>query len=515
MGMGKEVINFPMLNNYATNSNPLEKKLYQLIISRLNGEGISSVSYQGEIFKLVRKGIGGFIIFGGKKDEVRHFIEKIQSISETSLFIASDIERGVSQQIQKSTIFPCQMAIAAAIEKNRPEDVTVIESAVKAIADEAKDIGINMPLIPVLDINQNPDNPIICTRAFSDNPGDVAWFGSKYIKTLESSGLISCAKHFPGHGDTSTDSHMLLPVINKSYEDLMNMDIMPFREAIKTGVSSIMIGHLSIPAIDYKPASLSKKIISGILREKLGFEGLVLTDALNMNALKDIKNVSVQCIKAGADILLHPVKADLTVKELISAVRTGVIAEEQIDSTINRILKIKEKIKYDKQHFSYENHEKLSYLITEMSITIVKNTAGILPTSEGNKTHLVFCGDNKFFESSPLKTYFKDISTITDTLELKNKIAIFAIFTSVAAWRGSSGIDEDEKDRINELIGKAENSIVISFGNPYILRYFKRADVLIAAYEPTEQAQKAVIKCLTGEMDFKGRLPVKLDIYAI
>jgi beta-glucosidase-like glycosyl hydrolase len=500
-----------MLNNYATNSDLLEKKIYQLIISRLDGEGIRSVSYQGKIFKLVEKGIGGFIIFGGKKDEVKHLIEKIQLISETSLFIASDIERGVAQQIQKSTIFPCQMAIAAAIEKNRPEDIAVLENAVKAIADEAKDIGINMPLIPVLDINQNPDNPIICTRAFSDNPENVAWFGSKYIRTLESSGLISCAKHFPGHGDTSTDSHILLPVINKSYEDVMNMDIMPFREAVKTGVSSIMIGHLSIPAIDYKPASLSKKIITGILREKLGFEGLVLTDALNMNALKDTKDVPVQCIKAGADILLHPVEPDLTVKELILAVERGVIAEEQLYSTIDRILKIKKKIKYDKQHFSYENHERLSYLITEMSITIVKNTTEILPISERSKPHLVFCGDNKFFELSPLKNYFKDTSTITDTLELKNKIAIFAIFTSVSAWKGSSGIGEDERNRINEFIRKSERSIVISFGSPYILRHFKRADILIAAYEPTEQAQKAVIKCLMGGMDFKGRLPVKVN----
>jgi beta-N-acetylhexosaminidase len=500
-----------MLNNHITTPDALEKKLYQLIIARLEGEGISSASYQEEIFKLVKRGIGGFIVFGGKKDEVKYFIDKIQSISETHLFIASDIERGVAQQIQNSTIFPCQMAIAAAIDKNRPEDIAILERAVKAIADGAKDIGINMPLIPVLDINQNPDNPIICTRAFSDNPEDVVWFGSEYIRTLESSGLISCAKHFPGHGDTSTDSHILLPVINKSYEDLMNMDIIPFREAIKTGVSSIMIGHLSIPAIDYKPASLSKKIITGILREELGFDGLILTDALNMNALKDVENVPVQCIKAGADILLHPIDVDFTVKELLSALESKDITEEQIDSTIDRILRIKKKIKYDKQQFNYENHERLSLHLTEMSITLVKNTFGILPISEKSKTHLVFSGDNEFFKSSPLKTYFKDISIITDAMDLKNKIAIFAIFTSVAAWKGSSGLDEDERNRINELIRKSGNSIVISFGSPYVLRHFWEADLLVAAYEPTEQAQKAVIKCLTGEMDFKGRLPVKVN----
>lgn len=497
MGMGKEV--------------RLEKKLYQLIISRLDGEGICSESYQGKIFELVENGIGGFIIFGGKNDEMGYFIDKIQSISETRLFIASDIERGVGQQIWDNTVFPCQMAMAAAIDKNRPEDVTILEGAVKAIAEEAKNIGVNMPLIPVLDVNQNPDNPIICTRAFSDNPEDVAWFGSEYIRTLESSGLISCAKHFPGHGDTSADSHILLPLINKSYEDLMDMDIVPFEKAIKTGVSSIMAGHLSIPAIDYKPASLSKKIITGILRKKLGFDGLILTDALNMNALKGIENVPAQCIRAGADILLHPADPDLTVKELISALKTNTITEKQIEVAINRILKIKKKIKYDKQQFSYRNHERLSSLITEMSITIVKNTAGILPISERSRPHLIFSGDNKFFESSPLKTFFKDVSIITDTVEFKNKVAIFAIFTSVAAWRGSSGIDEDEKNRINELVRKARNSIVISFGSPYILSHFRKADLLIAAYEPTKQAQETIIKCLIKEKDFKGRLPLKLN----
>lgn len=502
---------FPMPNDHITASNPLEKKLYQLIISRLDGEGISSVSYQEKIFELVRKGIGGFIIFGGRRDEVKDFIDKIQSISEIPLFIASDVERGVEQQIRDTTLFPCQMAMAAAIDRNRPGNITILESAVKAIADEAKDVGINMPLIPVLDVNQNPDNPIICTRAFSDNPGDVAWFGSEYIRTLESSGLISCAKHFPGHGDTSVDSHILLPVISKSYEDLINIDIVPFKDAINTGVSSIMIGHLSIPVIDNKPASLSGRIITNILREDLGFDGLILTDALNMNALKDIENVPAQCINAGADILLHPVDPDLAVKELMSAVETNVIGEKKIEDAVNRILKVKKKIKYGKQQFSYEDHERLSSLITEMSITIVKDTGGILPISHGSKPHLVFSGDNKFFESSPLKKFFKDVSIVTDSIKFKNKITIFAIFTSVAAWAGSSGIDENEKNRINELIRKAGNSIVISFGSPYVLRHFREADLLIAAFEPTGQAQKAVIKCLTGEMDFKGHLPVKLS----
>lgn len=509
----------------------LEKKLYQIIISRLDGKSIPVISYQEKIFEFVRKGIGGFIIFGGKKDEVRNFIDTIQSISSIPLFIASDIERGVGQQIQAGTLFPCQMAMAAAIERNNPGDVVILNHAINAIADEAKDAGINMPLIPVLDVNRDPDNPIICTRAFSDSPEEVAWFGSEYIKTLERSGLISCAKHFPGHGDTSIDSHIDLPVIRKSYEDLMNMDLMPFKEAIHTGVSSIMVGHLSIPAIDMKPASLSKKIITHLLREELGYNGLIMTDALIMSALKDIKNIYSQCINAGADILLHPVDPDSAVRELKSAVESGEIIEEQIEAMLNRILMAKKKLKSTgKQEIDYQKNEIRSSQITDMSISLFKNTPGMLPILNKNMVHVIFVGGDELFQSSVLKSYFKNILMINDIERstiinppaspplikgggggFLSEILIFAIFTSVAAWKGSSGIEENEKNQIRQIIRKTKNSIVVSFGSPYVLRHFEEADILIAAYESTAQAQKAVIKCLEGKMDFHGRLPVKLD----
>ncbi len=498
-----------------------EKKLYQLIISRLDGYNIHSQAYKEKIFQLVEKGIGGFIIFGGRRDEIKDFIKKIQSISEIPLFIASDVERGVGQQIQDTTLFPCQMAITAAVDKDRAEDVGILENALKAIAEESIDVGINMPLIPVLDVNQNPDNPIICTRAFSDNPEDVAWFGLRYIRELEDSGLISCAKHFPGHGDTAIDSHISLPVITKSFDELLKVDIMPFIEAIETGVRSIMVGHLSIPAIDSRPASLSKRIITDLLREKLGFHGLILTDALNMKALKGFEHVSTECIKAGVDILLHPLDADVTVKELTVAVEEMMISEEDIDVAVRRILKTKVRIpNAEGREVDYKSHEILSSQITDKSVTLLKNTAG-LPIADESKVTVILTGENTFFESSPLKTFFKNVSTIPfpqgegvrERVEnvFLERIVIFAIFTSIAAWKGTSGIDDMERKRISELIKGGKTSIIISFGCPYVLRYFKEADVLIAAYEATEQAQKAAVKCLTGEVDFKGRLPVTLN----
>lgn len=504
---------------------PFEKKLYQLIISRLDGNNIFNKSYREKIGKLVEKGIGGFILFGGLRNEVRDFIQEMQSISEFPLFIASDIERGVGQQIEGSTVFPCQMAVSAVIRIERPEDILLLQSSVHAIANEAKEVGINMPLIPVMDINQDPDNPIICTRAFSDKAEDVSWFGREYISILEKSGLISCAKHFPGHGYTSIDSHIALPVIRKTYDDLMTTDIVPFGAAIHSGVSSIMIGHLSIPSIDDLPASLSPKIIKGLLRDKLGFHGLVLTDALTMNALRGIKNISGKCIKAGADILLHPVDPDLAAQEITDALDSKLITEEDINRAIRRILKIKEKIrKYEIIGIDYETHRKLSSTVTERSITLIKDTPGILPLSDKQNISVIFAGDDTFFSSSPLhKSYTKvlragqqDIGRITEAKETEaeglNDVIIFIIFVSIAAWKGSSGLEEGEKRTIRSLMKTAKQSVVVSFGNPYILRHFQEADILITAYDVTEQAQIAVKKCLEGKIDFQGHLPVSINI---
>ena len=515
----------------------LEKTLYQLIISRLEGLRIGEGPYQKRIFRLIRKGVGGFILFGGEKDKVKGFIRRMQAEAERSLFIASDIERGVGRQIRGFTNSPCQMAVSAAIDKNSREDISVLFNSIKSIADEAVEAGINMPLIPVLDVNRDPDNPIICTRAFSDNIGIVSWFGSEYIRILEESGLISCAKHFPGHGDTSIDSHIRLPVIRKSYKDLMKTDLAPFKKAIKAGVGSIMIGHLVIPAIDDKPASLSEKVINELLRKKLGFRGLVLTDALNMHALKGITNSSAQCLKAGADVLLHPADADATVRELFSALESKDISEEQIEAAAGRILLAKEKMqKRETDTIDYKKHEMLSSQITGKSITLVKDTKGILPLTDAGKISIILAGDEQYFKSSPFNKAGIHIElALTEDELLKypplekgiyispplakggaggflDNISVFVIFTSVSAWKGSSGISESEKDRIKRLIKEARHSIVISFGSPYILRHFNDADILIAAYEPTEQAQKAVMERLEGKAEFKGTLPVKLDV---
>ncbi|MBL7031767.1 MAG: hypothetical protein ISR97_01135 [Nitrospira sp.] len=487
----------------------LENKLYQLIISRLNGEELSLPSYRKGLFELVQKGIGGFIIFGGRKDEVKDLVSELQSASDTPLFIASDIERGVGQQIEEGSHLPSQMAVAAAINNDDDQDVKLLMNAILYAAAEAADVGINMPLIPVLDVNLNPNNPIICTRAFSDKPGDVAWYGSMYIKLIENFGLLSCAKHFPGHGDTDIDSHISLPVISKSLNELMKTDIFPFKEAVRLGVSSIMVGHLSIPAIDTLPTTISRKMIE-LLRVKLGYEGLIMTDALNMDALQELGDVAAKCVAAGYDIILHPADADLTVEELERAVLSGEVEEGKIDMAVERILKYKSKIAHRKRPApDYKKHAELFEVISDRAVTLVKDMPGVLPLADIQNTSLVYTFDENRHVISVLKSPFPKAYNINE-YNNKGETVVFALFTSIAAWAGSSGIREEEIEVIKNIINKAGNSIVISFGSPYVLKHFGDADMLIASYDSSGQAQASVMKCLRGEFIFQGRLPVEL-----
>jgi beta-N-acetylhexosaminidase len=488
-----------------------EQKFYQLIISRLDGHKLSSAFYQEQITDLVRKGIGGFIVFGGEKREVSSFIHSLQLLAETPLFIASDIERGVGQQISGSTTFPGQMASAAATDIHNHESLKSLEEAIRAIAYESIDIGINMPLIPVLDVNSNPDNPIICTRAFSDKPEVVSLFGNLYIGTLEKMGLISCAKHFPGHGDTAVDSHISVPVISKSFAELNNTELIPFIEAVKANVSSVMMGHISAPAVDDLPASLSRKAVD-LLRTGFGYEGLLLTDALNMHALKEMRDVAVTCVNAGIDILLHPENPDMAAEELRQAAESGKIAEENIDTAIARILKYKERIKnIRKVRIDTEKHKMLSGSISDRSITLVKAKSRPAPLKNVQNVSLIYSADESKHDLSGLKAFIPGAVHIQACQqEALKEAVIVALFTRIAAWEGSSGMRIEDITIIRDLIKRSRASTVISFGNPYVLRHFMEADALIAAYDTTDQAQSSVIKCLKGEIAFQGRLPVEL-----
>jgi hypothetical protein len=258
-----------------------------------------------------------------------------------------------------------------------------------------------------------------------------------------------------------------------------------------------------VPAFDSRPASLSRKIITGLLKDKLGFTGLVLTDALNMHALREFGDVGLECLKAGADILLHPDNPDATAAELLLALKEKRLTTGNLDAAVKKIIEAKSRLNDGAPvTIDFKRHAVLSKTISQKAITLVKNTPGVLPLVDPSGVHVLFSEESRHFEISPLKDFFSHT--------VRSNILLIALFTSIAAWKGSSGISDEERLKLTGLLSKARRSIVISFGSPYVLRYFKNADVLIAAYDSTVQAQEAVINCLHGVALFTGLLPVHI-----
>ncbi|MBF0518823.1 MAG: hypothetical protein HQK92_03785 [Nitrospirae bacterium] len=496
------------MNESLVADDSLTRALYGLIICRLDGTFLNSAKKRQEYIDLTKSGIAGFLLFGGKRKEIKDFIAEVQRYAYYPLLIASDVEKGTGQQVQGTTVFPCQMAVSAAFYKRDGNDARDIRLLLKSICSEAADVGINMPLIPVVDVNTNPLNPIICNRAFSDDPEKTAWYSRLYIEAIKETGLISCAKHFPGHGSTQSDSHLTLPVINKTLDELNEVELIPFKYAIDAEVDSIMVGHLSLPLIDSLPATVSEEIVTNLLRNTLSFDGLILTDALNMDALKGIESVHTKCINAGADILLHPVSVVRAVSELNDSIETGALKVERVYESFKRVLNLRKKLKTAGTDFvDYKSHDDLSHRLFEKSITLVK---GDLSSSFMEKTcdvKFIYLGG--FSSRILLYTLFGG-NNIMDKPFIDGKRVVAAIYTSVSAFSKNFCVSDMEIRSLKRIIKRAGHTTVISFGNPYVLKHFEEADVLIAAYDTSEKAEMAVLRCLMGETPMEGCLPVKL-----
>ncbi len=469
---------------------------YQFIIARLNGRDIEKEFdyYLG----LVRKGIAGFIVFGGELNKVRQGIIELQREANGNLIIASDLERGLGQQLEGGTTFPPAMAIAEAIKSYQLsaisyQPITLLRKIFKAVAIEARYAGINTIFAPVLDINTNPKNPIISTRAFGEDAETVSFFGTEMIKAFQENGIISCGKHFPGHGDTETDSHIKLPKIKKDLKALSKTELAPFRNAVKAGVKMIMMGHLSVPALDPSgmPVSLSQKAVS-YLRNKLGFKGVIITDAMNMGGIGKYseEKASLMALNAGVDILLHPTDPDRVAAYLaqkLSAVgfqRSGKSLFPQ---------KIKTSVVPD-----FEKNGRLAEKITKMSIKIdgqirlMKNPVLIILNDDRDDKGKTLIDRLKLRHPNLEFLRFKAEKNVSLNNIPENRELIVAVFSGITAWKG--GASPWLLKCITELKDKAE--IFISFGSPYLIDGVGNDATRIYAYWASDTAQKAVAEML-------------------
>ena len=517
-------------------------KISQMIVVRMNGKFYNNEHWQKKkIESLIKKyNIGGLITFTGNVHGTFHNIKDFQSLSKTPLFIAADYERGLGTFID-GTLFPSNMALSATNNPNyayRQGEITGLE---------AKAIGVNMILAPVLDINNNSDNPIINFRSYGDNAKSVIKFGLPFISGVQSTGLIACAKHYPGHGNTATDSHTSLPIIDISKDELFSNELSPFKAACDAGVKSIMIGHIVIPALDSNkiPSTFSEKITSSILKEKWGYDGLIITDALEMGALTSTTwhgESAVKAIEAGADIILLPLNAEDAIHSILSAVESGRISEERINISYEKIIKEKENLGLFKKDNvnSWEDVEKLvgnydhvrfSKTIAQESITLVKNDNNNIPfyTKKYKKvSHILISTDNdlrvrmksfsrdiKYIHGNVNEIYVNDPLNdlmITDILnKVKDSdIIIATMLIRISMDKGLSTIHETHNKLLKKLHSTNIPIIGLSFGSPYLPQY-EYLDSYLCAYGYGKVSLDAMTNAFFGRKPIIGKLPVNLN----
>lgn len=455
---------------------------YNRLIPRLNGAEIEERF--GYYLKLVKKGVAGFIIFGGELETLKAKIKELQGASQNPLIIASDLEQGLGQHVNGGTIFPPAMAIGSAIKKTDSKTASkLLKKVYTAFAHEAGYAGINTIFAPVLDINTNPRNPIIATRAFGEDAETVSYHGCEMIRTLQENNIMACGKHFPGHGDTDIDSHISLPVIRKELTALENNEFVPFRRAIEAGVRMIMLAHLNVPALEPsgKPVSLSPKAVS-YLRDQMGFKGLVITDAMNMGSIGEYteEDASLMALEAGVDIVLHPSDPDRV---------AALLKQKNCKSFPLHISYIKPP---DDIRLDINEHIKLSEELTKMAV-IIDGKIGI------RKPFIVALNDEKggkgisfaaaLKEKYPETGHYIVMPHETAPLHMipEHTDLIVCVFSSVKAWK--SDTRQWLQNTISTLKDRA--AVFISFGNPYILSEL-RNQARIFAFWDSEMVQKIV-----------------------
>jgi len=519
----------------------LEEKVGQLIFPGLrpSNEPIDTdEAAWREAESLIRKyRVGGFVLFGGSFPDVTYRLESLQAASAVPLLITADFERGVGQKIRGMTAFPPNMALGA----TGSEDLAYRVGLLTAL--QAVELGIGMTLSPVLDVNSNPSNPIINVRSFGQDPDVVSTLGESYIRGCREGGLLTTAKHFPGHGDTKEDSHTGLPVIDKERAAFEQMELLPFRRAVASGVDAVMVGHLSVPALDSTgtPSSLSDRIVNGILREEMGFQGLVITDALVMDAVGSGRGGTTACrraLSAGNDILLMPESVESCVKSVIQAIRAGEITESDVDNHVKRILEAKERLsgthglqrsgtaRRSIGEVLFEGENTAQELATR-SITLLSNMRKSLPleADPGHVFAVEMRGDSLLPEASffhsvmerALGESYEHVSLLPqpDSLtiaDLRRKAAradrvMVVAVSQVRAYRGYPGLPSDMISLARDLL-QNERSVIVSLGNPYIVADFPDTHGIVLAYGTDRHSQKAAAGAVLGNTRISGKLPV-------
>ena len=531
----------------------LKQQVAQLIIQWLPGSYTSTNSSEFKEWAdwIKYDQIGGIYLSIGLPHSYAAKINELQALSKVPLLVTSDFENGgPGMRINHSyalptllsqgggTSFPSTMAFGAI------GDANIVREFARITATEAKALGVNLNFSPVLDVNNNPENPVINTRSFGENPSEVARLGQAYIEGAQRGGLLVTAKHFPGHGDTDIDSHIGLPVIHSGLDQLRNLELIPFQRAINAGVDAVMTAHIAMSDDESisTPATLSPRLMGELLREEMGFDGLLVTDALTMGALTndyETGELAVLAIEAGNDVLLMPRDIGRTIEAVQAAVKIGRITPGRIESSVRRILETKARIGLHEDKMvdlnavdeivGRQEHLDFAALTAERSLTLLRDRDQVIPINS-DKTPNVFSltyareehlvAGREFdagLRSKVRRLVTRRVGPNTSVQEYETVLAtasnsdlvLVNIFLPPVSGLGDIGVSEELRSFIAAQNGSTP-MMVTSFGNPYLLQELSDSPGYLLAWGDHEVSQTAVVRGLFGDIGLTGKLPISI-----
>jgi beta-glucosidase-like glycosyl hydrolase/CubicO group peptidase (beta-lactamase class C family) len=529
----------------------LEEKLGQMIMVACYGGFVSTESAEFErLVRLVEENhAGGLMIatrpgmLGIERSQVyatAALVSALQSRARVPLLVAGDFERGTAMRLEEGTSFPHAMAVAAT---RRPEDATTMG---RITALEARAAGVPWVFAPVADVNSNPANPIINIRAFGEDPRQVSAFVSAFVRGVEENGGLATAKHFPGHGDTDMDSHLDLPTVTGDRARLERVELPPFRAAIEAGVSTMMTGHLAVPALEPEanlPVPFSEQITTGTLRRELGFEGLVVTDSLDMGGVAarySPAEVAVRSVLAGSDLLLSPPEPDAALAGLREAVASGRLPLARIDEAVTRILRAKARLGLYKGSgpnleglagtFGRPEFARAALDIADRGVTLLRDTPRLLPLDATRPTRALLVAVAGDPDPRPAEALERELRARVDSLQALRydtrysppgrtkelnlpaaesyDVMIVALCVRVADRKGSVGLPEDQVAAVRRLLATEKPVVVCCFGSPYLIAQFQEAKTWLAAFSSVDVAQQAAARAIFGQITVGGKIPV-------
>jgi beta-N-acetylhexosaminidase len=547
----------------------LDDKVGQLLVSSFGSEYMSTDSREFDaLVKAIHDyRIGGFHVFGGAEPApdvlldpnygtvtlgqplaAASLLNRLQAIAPYPLLNSADFETGAGFRLEGATAFPRNMAFGAAGEER------LAFEAGRITAVESRAIGVQVNFAPVVDVNNNPRNPVINTRSYGEDPAAVGRLGAAYVRGLQASGMIATLKHFPGHGDTDVDSHLGLPIIKDPREMLEQTEFPPFKAGIAAGAGAVMTAHIEMPALDPSPntpTTLSQPIVTGVLRREMGFEGIIYTDSMGMagvTALYKPGDAAVRAIKAGNDIVLHSPDDGAAFAGIRAAVESGEIPAAQIEKSVERILRAKARAGLNRVRavnldalaniVGGRAHQAVADEVSQKSITLVKDERNQVPLKLARDAQVLYLsildspGGWRIAAPSrafipELKRRWKGVTSVelserstANELELVRAMAprydavIAAVFVRAASGSGRMDLPANMQAVLRAIARQTEQSrkpfVTVLFGNPYTATFLQDVPAMLLTYDFYDRAERSAVRALAGEAPITGKLPIGL-----